>query len=144
MEEETNRKLVKFCPELASEYAKYPMQHARWLDPKETDPQGKPCFIQGPDAGPKPDYVFGPGKYGRGYYHLLTVFSYKILHARLSNEHPGGCCGSSSKTRKELDEYDDVTRIVHARSVATVPNDQQAKEDAAGEGTTFRSTHYTN
>ncbi len=34
----TNAKMVRFVPELASEYAKYPMKQSRWLDPKEKDP----------------------------------------------------------------------------------------------------------
>jgi len=129
-DEETNRKLVKWCPELASEYGKYPLQYPRWLDPKEKDPQGRPCFIQGPDAGMKEHYAYGPGKYGRGYYHLLTLPSYQALYAKLSHETPGGCCACSAAARKEYDEYDDVKRIVHARSKATVPNDAKAYDDA--------------
>jgi len=128
--EETNRLLQKWCPELDSQYAKYPMRFPRWLDPKEKDPTGKPCFVQGPDAGPKPDYVYGPGTYGQGYYHLLTKASYLILRSRLSHEYPGGCCACSQAARKELDEYDDVRRILHARSVAQRPDDQQAQQDA--------------
>ena len=130
MAEETNRKMAKYCPELASEYAKYPMQRAKWLDPRELDPEGKPCYIQGPDAGPKPNYVFGPGKCGRGYYHLLTRFSYQILYARLANAQPTACCACNAKARKEVDEYDDVARIVYNRSVASIPNDEQAYKDA--------------
>ena len=129
MAEETNRKMAKYCPELASEYAKYPMQRAKWLKPKETDPEGKPCFLAGPDAGPKPNYVFGPGECGRGYYHLLTLSSYQILYPRLANEQPTGCCACNAKARKEVDEYDDVARIVYNRSVASIPNDEQAVRD---------------
>lgn len=106
------------------------MTHSRWLDPKEKDPRGRPCFLQEPDAGSKEHYVYGPGKYGRGYYHLLTLSSYKALYARLSHEAPGGCCTCSAAARKEYDEYDDVKRIVHARSKATVPNDAKAYDDA--------------
>ena len=130
MAEEINRKLSKYCPELASEYAKYPMQYTRWLNPKEIDPQGKPCFIQGPDTGPKPDYVYGPGRCGDGYYHLLTQFAYPTLYARLANEQPCGCCTCNAKARKEIDEYDDVRRIVYARSVGSIPDDKRAYHDS--------------
>jgi len=142
MAEEMNRKLAKFCPELSSQYALCPMEHSRWLDPKEKDPQGKPCFVQGPDAGPKLNYVFGPGKYGLGYYHLLTKFSYAILKARLSHEYPGGCCACSAAARKEVDEYEDVKRIVHARSLASIPNDRQAYQESISDATQIAQAHY--
>ena len=130
--EATNAKLVKFVPELSSDYAKYPMTRDRWLSAKEKGPKGEPCFIAGPSVGPKPDYVYGRGTFGEGYYHLLTKQSYCIVYARHLNEYPGGCCPcfSSKAVRKELDEYDDVRLILHARSVATIPNDGQAAQDA--------------
>jgi hypothetical protein len=128
----TNAKMVRFVPELASEYAKYPMKHARWFDPKEKDPKGKPCFIQSDtDVGPKPDYVFGRGKFGHGYYHIMTLEAYQNLYARMTHEFPGGCCYCFiSAARKEVDNYDDVKRIVYNRSVATKPDDGVAAQDA--------------
>jgi hypothetical protein len=133
----TNAKMVRFVPELASEYAKYPMKYSRWFDPKEKDPKGKPCWIKSEtDVGLKPDYVFGAGKFGRGYYHIMTIEAYQNLYARLMSEFPGGCCYCFiSSARKEVDEYDDVKRIVYNRSVASVPDDGVAAKDAISKAT---------
>lgn len=125
-----NAMMVKFIPELASEYARYPMQHDRWYDGKETGPKGERCWLKGPNTCMKMDYIFGRGRYGEGYYSLLTKASYIHLYARMTNEPPGGCCACSAAARKELDEFDDVKRLIHARSVASVPDDQVARSDA--------------
>jgi hypothetical protein len=127
----TNAKRVRFVPELASEYAKYPMKHSRWLNPQGKDSKGNPCFMKSTDAGPKRDYVFGPGPCGFGYYHIMTREAYQALNARIKNEFPGGCCYCfSSTSRKEVDEFDDVQRLVYNRSVGTVPDDGVAAQDA--------------
>lgn len=129
--QETNRKLVKFVPELESDFARYPMSHPRWLDPREKTPDNNPCFIKSEsNAGPKADYVWGRGPFGHGYYHLLTQASYKNLYARLASEQRVGCCVCSKAVRKELDEFDDVRRLIYARSVARTPNDANAQIDA--------------
>jgi len=130
-----NAKMARVMPELESEYARYPLDiGSRWLDPKEKGKRGEPCFVKGPDVGLKLGYVFGRGKFGFGYYSLLTRYSYQNLYARLQNEMPAcaGCCSIflSQASRKELDEWDDVKRIVYARSVASVPNDAVAQSDA--------------
>jgi len=129
--DDMNAKMVKFVPELASDYARYPLKRDRWLEPKEKGPKDEPCFISSSvDAGPKPDYVFGRGKYGHGYYSLLTQYSYQNLYARLTHEAPGGCCACSKAARQEYDAYDDVKRIVYNRSVASRPDDVVASKDA--------------
>jgi hypothetical protein len=59
-----NAKLVNFVPELASEYAKYPMKRDRWLDPKETGPKHEQLFIAASwNTDQKSDYVYGRGPY---------------------------------------------------------------------------------
>jgi hypothetical protein len=131
MADVVNAKMAKFVPELASGYAKYPLNRDRWLNPDEKDPKGEPCFVKGGSREAlKIDYVFGRGIYGEGYYSLLTKASYINLHARMSNEAPMGCCACSKAARKEIDECDDVKRIVYNRSVAKVPNDGTAAKDA--------------
>jgi hypothetical protein len=64
--ENMNRKMKRFVPELESEYATYPLQRTRWLDLKEKGPKGEPMWIKGPQSEEiKMDYVFGAGPYGR-------------------------------------------------------------------------------
>jgi hypothetical protein len=127
-----NAKFVKYVPELASEYAKYPMSYPRWLDPKEKDNKGRPCFMESQvDAGLKMDYVYGRGKFGRGYYHMMTREAYTSIHPRMRSEAPGGSCSCfSASARKEVDAHDDVKRIMYNRSVASIPNDVVAASDA--------------
>lgn len=128
---ELNAKMVKFCPELASKYAQYPMQMKSWVSPTAKAPNGDSCWISAPMGSPlKQDYVLGPGQNGRGYYHILTRDSYKILYARLTHEMPGCCCAFSAAKRKELSDWDDVKTVVYNRSVARIPDDNQAKKDA--------------
>jgi hypothetical protein len=131
-----NANMVKFVPEFASEYAAYPLNRDRWLQPDEKDPKGRFCFVKGgSNAVPKMDYVFGRGPFGEGYYSLLTKNAYKNLHARMTNEAPAGCCACSKAARKEIDEYDDVRRMVYNRSVATVPNDSSKDAIEIARGT---------
>jgi hypothetical protein len=130
--EAMNIKMVKFVPELASQYATYPMTRTRWLTTDELTPEGKPCFVKSNGIRElKVDYVFGRGRFGEGYCSLLTKTAYVILYARMTQETPGGlCCNCSKQARKEYDEFDDVRRIVYNRSMATIPNDTTAAHDA--------------
>ena len=128
--DEINQKMVKFVPELASPYAKYPMARDRWLEPTEKTPSGRECYLQEPNAGMKEDYVLGRGPLGEGYYSLLCRIAYENLYSRLTHEVPVGCCNCSKEARRRYDEWDDVKRIVFARSKASIPNDGKAAKDA--------------
>lgn len=125
-----NAKMVYFAPELASEYAEYPIHLKCWLKATDTDPKGEPCFIAVPAPRKdrqlmklKPNYVFGPGPRGFGYYHLLTKSSYLALHARMTHENPVSCCSFSKAAREEYYNFDDVKRLVFARSRSRKPAD---------------------
>jgi hypothetical protein len=136
-----NANMVKFVPEFASEYAAYPLNRGQWLNPDGNDPKGRPCFVKG---GSKAElmmhYVFGCGPFGEGYYSLLTKNAYINLHARMTNEAPVmGGCACSKAARKEIDEYDDVRRLVYNRSVATVPNDNSKDAIEIARGTAPRT-----
>ena len=141
---ETNAKMAKFCPELASEFAKYPLQNKFWMDANASGPKGVPMWISAPKGSPlKMDYAHGAGKRGWGYYHLLTRDSYNILYARLTMEMPGGCCCAVTPAQyKEVSEWDDVKQIVYNRSVATIPDDEQAKKDALSIARGVAQAHY--
>ena len=90
-----------------------------------TGPKKEPCYIRSAkDEGRKEDYVFGPGPMGFGYYHLLTRASYAALYARMTQESPVPCCFwfmYGKKRRLEFSGYDQVERIVYARSRSSVP-----------------------
>lgn len=121
-----NAKMVKFAPELASEYAEYPMHLRYWLKATDTGPKGEPCFIAAPKDGKvelKPNYVFGPGPRGFGDYHLLTKASYLALYARMTHENPVSCCSFSKAARQEYSDFDEVKRLVFARSRSSKPDD---------------------
>ena len=125
MIDEINAKMVRFAPELDSEYALYPLQRTRWLTVSEKTAKGEPCFVQsGTNKGVKKDYVFGPGPKGFGYYHLLTRASYLSLYARLTHEAPPGfCCFMSKAAQREYADYDDVKKLVFYRSRSSKPVD---------------------
>lgn len=144
-------------------YADFPMRHARWLTPKEKTPDGQPCFIKTgnelPAEGIKPGYVWGPGSFGFGYYHLLTKSAHVTLYARINNRrvfvggnsNKGGCCGcfggetdprSKMPSGVSADDIDDLRRLQHARSVATIPNDGQAQADAISQAQSTAQAHY--
>lgn len=128
-----NEKMVRFVPELASDYAKYPMQHAAWSDPKGKAPKGEKCYLKGPNTGLKMDYVYGRGPFGEGYYSMMTKVAYVNIYSRLTCESPVSCCSFSKEARKTMDEFDDVRRLMYARSVSPVPNDGVAKDAAISE-----------
>jgi len=141
---ETNAKMVRFCPELASQYAKYPLQGKQWMNPSAKSPKGDPLFISAPKGSAlKMDYAHGAGRKGWGYYHMSTVDSYKILYARLTMEMPGGCCCAvTPSAMKEVSEWDDVKTICYNRSVASIPDDVQAKKDAISIAQGVAQAHY--
>eukprot|EP00980_Cylindrotheca_fusiformis_P006624 scaffold1390_cov138-Cylindrotheca_fusiformis.AAC.27 len=127
--EELNAIMRKFLPELDSKYATYPMAYPKWYTLGEKGPNGEPMWIQSKtNVGVKKDYVYGRGPGGPAYYHLLTQNAYVNLYSRIANEAPVACCACSAAQRKEMDEWDSVRRIVHARHVSNVPNDQIAKQ----------------
>ena len=59
----------------------------------------------------------------------MTRIAYQVLYARLANESPVECCALSRTARTTYSDWDDVKRLVYARSVATVPNDGVAQQD---------------
>lgn len=126
--DEINAILKKLLPELDSKYATYPMTYTKWYTLGEKGPKGEPMWMKSTvDAGVKQDYVYGRGPGGPAYYHLLTRNAYINLYTRISNECPIACCACSAPQRKAMDEWDSVKRIIHARHVSDVPNDQIAK-----------------
>jgi hypothetical protein len=127
---EVNDIMVQFLPELASDYAKYPMKRDRWYLPNENGLKGEALFLKEENKGVKMDYVFGRGPGGPGYYSLLTKTAYINLYTRITHECPVAFCAMSKKAHKACDEWDDVKRIIHARQLATKPDDQTAKSDA--------------
>ena len=162
-----NAFMKEYLPETAGcTYADFPMQHARWLQPKETTttPDGgdMPCFIKTgnelPAQGSKQGYVWGPGPLGFGYYHLLTKSAHVTLYTRILNRRVflgpnvggGGCCGCFGEMdpRAQMpkgvkaDDIDDLRRLFHARSVASIPNDGVAAQDALGEARATAQAHY--
>mmetsp|Transcript_28013 Transcript_28013/g.44054 ORF Transcript_28013/g.44054 Transcript_28013/m.44054 type:complete len:180 (-) Transcript_28013:1213-1752(-) len=137
--DEVNAKMARVASELTSPYAKYPLSaqtgRSMWVNPSGgRTAKDELCFIagQGKDEPmKKPDYVYGPGTMGYGYYHLLTRDSYKILYVRLQSAAPVACCSCFNKeATRAIDEHDEVTRICYNRSVATIPDDIQAAKDA--------------
>jgi hypothetical protein len=130
--EDTNRIMVKFLPELASEYAKFPMKgDKKWFTPgaNQKGLKGEPCFIASTqNAGFKMDYVWGRGPCGLGYYSLLTKEAQVNLYSRINLEAPGFSC--SKGARKEYDEYDDVKRLMFARYKSPKADDDLAQKAA--------------
>ena len=134
-DDEMNAKMANVAPELASEYARYPLKRKAWINPEGKTAKGEPCFIQANGkASMKMDYVYGAGPKGFGYYHLLTRDSYVNLYHRLQKEAPVCCCTCSPSFRmvsqKEISDHDDVVRIIYNRSVGSIPDDEQAAADA--------------
>ena len=130
----TNETLIKFLPELASLYGKYPLRYHRWLSPGERGPNGEPCFITASqDMGVKHPYVWGnQGSKGAGYYHLLTKAAYTILYNKLKDNPPEGyivCCSCSQKARLDREEWEFVKRIIYHRHASTVPDDGVAQNN---------------
>lgn len=124
-----NKSMVKFHPELKSEYARFPMTYTRWYQPGEKGPKGEPCYIKAntPDVVKK-DYVFCKyGASGPGYYSLMTKIAYVNLYSKHDSIQPGTCgCACSAEDRKAIDEHDDVRRVLYARHLSPRPNDNDA------------------
>src|SRR5687767_13290009 len=98
--DEINATMIKFLPELASTYAKYPMKRDRWYLINEKGLKGERLFYKEENSGLKMDYVFGRGPGGPGYYSLLTKTAYINLYSRITSECPVGCCACSKEARK--------------------------------------------
>jgi hypothetical protein len=145
--DEVNAIMVKYVPELDSNYARYPLKYDRWLKATETvTPSNQPCFIacgESDDNGKvvKPNYVYCKtgnlgkeyGNCGKGYYHVMTKIAYINLYVKYQSTIPFTVCGgclASSEFRQKVDEMDDVVRIIYARSVARRPDDGVAAKDA--------------
>ena len=145
--EEYNGAMVKVIPELNSPYAKYPLKEAAWTVPTGKI-NGEDAFIPYSKTADEPpmkkNYVWGPGGCGYGYYHLMTRYSYAILYARISKNRPatGCCCVASDPTQVSFDEWDDARTVVYNRSVASKPDDAQAKKDAYNIARGVAVAHY--
>ena len=134
--DEINRSMVKFLPELSSDYATYPMHHKRWYQPNEKGPKGEPCFMKGDDMSiVKRDYAYCKrGVMGPGYYSLMTKISYVNLYSKLDSMQPGTCgVACNSMDRKAIDEHDDVKRVIYGRHFAPRPCDTAAGKRAMAE-----------
>uniref|UniRef100_A0A7R9ZJK6 Uncharacterized protein n=1 Tax=Craspedostauros australis TaxID=1486917 RepID=A0A7R9ZJK6_9STRA len=134
--DELHKAMIQFLPETDCEYARYPMNYERWLDPGETGPKGEPCFIASPnDDGIKKGYVYGPGNKGKGYYHMLTRSAQTALYSQITHKQPSVscCCAGGDKDPDAYDKWDDVQRVMYARYKSNVPNDGRANEAAMAE-----------
>eukprot|EP00563_Minutocellus_polymorphus_P000882 CAMPEP_0181033432 /NCGR_PEP_ID=MMETSP1070-20121207/7251_1 /TAXON_ID=265543 /ORGANISM="Minutocellus polymorphus, Strain NH13" /LENGTH=176 /DNA_ID=CAMNT_0023110853 /DNA_START=145 /DNA_END=675 /DNA_ORIENTATION=+ len=148
--EKTNEKMARVAPELASEFARYPLKRKMWVAPTGKTAKGEPCFIVGDEGSNgglmKIDYVYGRGVLGLGYYHLLTRDAHAILYKRLFNEAPVCCCTCSPSfalvPRAQVSDHDDVVIICYNRSVASIPDDEQAAKDAYNISRGTAKAHY--
>ena len=127
-----NDKLDKHIPEIreshlaGSHLGRYPMKHRAWY----------------PADAMTPDYVWGPMRFGRGYYHLMTPEAYKILYARMQTMGGGSCCACSKAAREEADALDDCRRLMYNRSVSPTPDDDVARKAALAAATQTAQAHY--
>lgn len=130
---EINQSMIKFFPELASPYAKYPMKHERWYDPTEKGPKGEPCYLPQGDVGVKADYAYCkrvPEGMNAGYFSLMSHVAYVNLYERLDLVRPdSGCCGLMGD-REAADQWDDVKRVLWGRQLAAIPDDEVAGKAA--------------
>mmetsp|Transcript_9088 Transcript_9088/g.16501 ORF Transcript_9088/g.16501 Transcript_9088/m.16501 type:complete len:177 (+) Transcript_9088:60-590(+) len=142
--DQINKSMIRFLPELDSDYARYPMHHARWYQPSEKGPKGEPCFIQEKENGIKKDYAFCKnGIKGPGYYLLMTKIAYVNLYTKLDSLVPGTCgIACSSADRKAMDEYDDVKRVLYGRHMAPRPDDAAAGKRAMDEAQGMATAAY--
>mmetsp|Transcript_3363 Transcript_3363/g.7970 ORF Transcript_3363/g.7970 Transcript_3363/m.7970 type:complete len:178 (+) Transcript_3363:490-1023(+) len=133
---EINASLVKFLPELDSDYARYPMHYKRWYQASEKGPKNEPCFVKGKqEDGIKKDYVYCKnGMYGPGFYLLMCKVSYVNLYSKIDSVQPGTCgMACNAVDRKELDEWDDVRRVIYGRHFSPRPCDAAAGKRAMDE-----------
>ena len=141
-EREINEMMARVAPELESSFATYPLKRTHWLDTSapvsDEDERKIVAFIAHPrDPNfPRPvlkaDYVWGQGKRGFGYYHLLTRDAYIALNQRVRNKGPpmNCCCFRSSNTAFSAEDYDVAKDIIYNRSTAPVPDDVVAFKSA--------------
>mmetsp|Transcript_28074 Transcript_28074/g.40653 ORF Transcript_28074/g.40653 Transcript_28074/m.40653 type:complete len:176 (-) Transcript_28074:470-997(-) len=132
---ELNASMIKFLPELDSDYARFPMNYEKWCHPKDKGPKGEPCYIKSEDVGIKKDYVYcKAGTFGPGYYSLMTRISYVNLYSKHDSNAAGFCgCACNAADRKLLDEHDDVKRLLYGRQMSPRPNDTAAEKRAMDE-----------
>jgi hypothetical protein len=133
---ELNASMIKFLPELDSDYARYPMGHERWYQPGEKAPKGEPCFVKCSDPSVlKKDYAYCKrGSFGPGYYSLMTKIAYVNLYSKHDSQQPGTCgCACNAEDRKAIDEHDDVKRLMYGRQMSPRPNDGAAETRAMNE-----------
>eukprot|EP00534_Pseudo-nitzschia_fraudulenta_P002326 CAMPEP_0201124034 /NCGR_PEP_ID=MMETSP0850-20130426/10128_1 /ASSEMBLY_ACC=CAM_ASM_000622 /TAXON_ID=183588 /ORGANISM="Pseudo-nitzschia fraudulenta, Strain WWA7" /LENGTH=156 /DNA_ID=CAMNT_0047391213 /DNA_START=123 /DNA_END=593 /DNA_ORIENTATION=- len=128
--------MIKFLPELDSDYARFPMHHKRWYQPQEKGPKGEPCFVKADNPEVvKRDYVYCKvGAFGTGYYSLMTKVAYVNLYNKIDSLQPGTCgCACNAMDRKAMDEHDDVKRILYGRHMASTPCDDKAEKRTLAE-----------
>lgn len=150
---ETNERMVRLFPELESKHATYPLKRQKWLAEAgsvgSNDGTSTPAFLpydKDPnfDATLKPDYAWGPGPRGFGYYHMLTRQSYKILYARAKNN-PAPiqcCCFGSPELKLKVEDLDIVSDILYNRSIASIPDDMLAAKEAIDIARGEAKAHY--
>ena len=134
---EVNRELCRVAPVLASPHARYPLHKKnRWLQPFETTVDGKPAFIPTKEFPHSlieldtdlPDYVWGYGPLGKGYYHLLTREAYKNLFDYMNIAEFGGLSFflkvmNTPCYRRKSRELHEIKAIIHNRCCSKTPED---------------------
>jgi hypothetical protein len=122
---EVNAAFDLTCPELKSEFARYPIKYSKWYGADDSYGE-QPMFVaSGNDMGMKLDYVFCKrGPKGKGYYHFLTQMSYTNLVTRISaNPPPGMCCCTSASLSLSFDAWDTTKRVLQYRTRLSRPDD---------------------
>jgi hypothetical protein len=143
--EAVNASMIKFLPELDSDYARFPMHHPRWYQPREKGPKGESCFVKADaDAGVRKDYAYcKAGPFGPGYYLLMCKVSYINLYTKLGSLEPGTCgCACNAADRVAMDEFDDVRRVLHGRQCSPSPDDAAAAASSIQEGKSWADASY--
>lgn len=124
---EINKKLVRWVPELDSDYGLTPLQFDRWRQPEEKLDSGEPCFLPAErDEGIKKDYIYVAKRRGMkdehvGYYHLRTQEAHVLAYQRLLSEHRPSVW-RRCQCRADPD-YAEVKRLLYNRSVSPEPDD---------------------
>lgn len=134
-----NASLQHCFPELASSYAVYPLALPKWTDPRDNVGGQKAFLPSSEKAGLKPDYVYGSGRLGKGYYHLTTKDSYRILTNRCNTLAPTVCCFTGSGS--EADIWDTTRRILQARLGSSKPDDGVAHREGVLNGQNIASIY---
>ena len=156
-----NANMKKLLPETAdNEYVDYPMMGDRWLTGKDKSPEGGGyCFIRTENKMPNGKghlgFVWGPGQFGFGYYHLLTRDAHKTLYHRINNKKvftgpedvTCGCFGGSGSDPDDIPtalpiklptaDYDVLRILFHGRSLSSRANDEQARLDQQKEASNW-------